>query len=72
MKKGIYKHYKGNNYEVVGLARHSETTEEMVVYKALYASEFGRDTVWVRPLGMFKENVTLNGQEVPRFAFVKG
>ena len=64
----IYKHYKGHNYEIIGLARNSETLEEMVVYKALYeSSEFGKDCLWVRPKEMFLENVIVDGQEIERF-----
>jgi len=64
----IYKHYKGNNYEVVGIARHSETLEELVIYKALYDSpEFGSNTLWARPKKMFLENVIQNGEELERF-----
>ncbi|MBO5220288.1 MAG: DUF1653 domain-containing protein [Clostridia bacterium] len=62
---GKYRHYKGNLYEVVGVARHSETLEEMVVYRALY----GEGGLWVRPMGMFLENVTVDGKTVPRFAY---
>ena len=58
---GKYRHYKGNLYEVVGVARHSETLEEMVVYRALY----GEGGLWVRPMGMFLENVTVDGKTVP-------
>lgn len=65
LKPGIYKHYKGNLYEVIAVARHSETLEEMVIYRALYG-DFG---YWVRPLKMFCENVVIDGKEVPRFAF---
>ncbi|WP_165009190.1 DUF1653 domain-containing protein [Neisseria yangbaofengii] len=64
---GIYRHYKGNLYEVNGLARHSETEEELVVYRALYG-EFG---LWVRPAAMFAETVEFNGETVARFALVK-
>ena len=63
IEPGLYRHYKGNDYEVVGVAMHSETGEELVVYRALYG-EFG---LWVRPLAMFVESV--NG--VPRFARVE-
>ena len=70
MQLGKYKHYKGKLYEVIGVARHSETLEEMVVYKALYESEFGKDTLWVRPKVMFLETVTVDGKEVPRFTFL--
>lgn len=62
---GTYKHYKGNLYEVIALATHSESLEKMVVYKALYQKE--GENVWVRPLAMFQENVLINGQKTPRF-----
>jgi hypothetical protein len=71
IKPGKYQHYKGNFYKVLGMARHSETTEEMVMYQAFYESEFGRDVVWVRPLDMFLESVEFEGKEVPRFRFVE-
>jgi hypothetical protein len=61
--KGKYVHYKGNEYEVIGVAKHSETLEPMVVYKALY----GEGGLWVRPYGMFFETVEVNGEQVPRF-----
>lgn len=64
---GLYRHYKGNMYEVIGTAKHSETTEDLVVYRALYG-EFG---LWVRPLAMFLEPVHIDGQAVPRFARVE-
>lgn len=65
----IYKHYKSDHtYQVIGIARHSETLEELVVYKALYDSpEFGKDCLWVRPKAMFLENVIVDGVEVERF-----
>jgi hypothetical protein len=63
---GRYRHYKGHDYEVLGVARHSETEEELVVYRALY----GDGGLWVRPKAMFLETVTVNGKEVPRFARV--
>jgi len=63
-----YKHYKGHEYEVICEAFHSETLEELVVYKALYNSpEFGENAIWVRPKEMFLENVIVNGVEVERF-----
>ncbi len=65
---GRYLHFKGNEYEVLGVARHSETQEELVVYRPLY----GDGGLWVRPLAMFTEVVTHNGQEVPRFERVVG
>lgn len=68
---GIYEHYKGKRYEVIGCARHSETLEEMVVYKALYTSdEFGEGALWVRPLHMFFEEVVTPAGVVPRFRVV--
>ena len=68
MQKGIYKHYKGNLYELLHIANHSETLEKMVVYKALY----GEGEVWVRPLSMWDEVVEVNGKKVPRFEYVGG
>lgn len=62
---GKYRHYKGKEYEVIGIATHSETMELLVVYKALYKEE-GKN-LWVRPLSMFIEEVNVNGQLVPRF-----
>lgn len=61
---GKYRHYKGNDYEVVGVATHSETHEPMVVYRPLY----GERALWVRPLAMFMEDVTVDGKTFPRFA----
>ena len=62
-RPGVYRHYKGNDYRVIGLARHSETGEVLVVYDALYG-ERGR---WVRPVAMFNEMVERGGKMVPRF-----
>ena len=64
---GLYKHFKGGEYEVLGLAFDSETLEVMVVYKALY----GQGLTWVRPRSMFLETVMYEGKEVPRFTFIK-
>jgi len=66
IRPGRYRHYKGNIYEVVGIARHSETEEEMVVYRKLY----GDHSLWVRPLGMFVEDVSVDGQSMPRFEWI--
>lgn len=66
MKKGIYKHYKGNEYELIDIALHSETLEEMVVYRALY----GEQKLWVRPASMWDEEVVVNGVKVKRFEFI--
>jgi hypothetical protein len=65
LEKGIYKHYKGNLYEVLGVAQHSETLEHLVVYKTLY----GDFSTWVRPLDMFQESVEKDGEQVARFEF---
>jgi len=61
---GVYRHYKGQRYQVLGNARHSETLEELVVYRALY----GEHGLWVRPAAMFGQTVMVDGQPVPRFA----
>lgn len=61
---GVYRHYKGQQYEVMGIARHSETEEEFVVYRALY----GNRGLWIRPLAMFTESVEKEGISVPRFS----
>ncbi|HIJ95682.1 MAG TPA: DUF1653 domain-containing protein [Desulfuromonadales bacterium] len=66
VQSGRYRHYKGNEYEVIGIARHSETEEELVVYRKLY----GDCSLWIRPLGMFLETVTVHGVEVQRFAWI--
>lgn len=66
-KKGIYKHYKENEYQLLYVATHSETMEKMVVYRALYG-EFG---IWVRPASMWNEDVLVDGKTVKRFAFVR-
>lgn len=67
IKLGIYKHYKGNEYRVLGIATHSETLEKMVVYQALY----GTYGIWVRPINMWNEIVEVNGQQVKRFEFIR-
>lgn len=63
----LYEHYKGLRYKIIGVARHSETLEELVVYQALY----GEGGIWVRPLAMFLENIVINGQSKPRFKLVQ-
>lgn len=67
IRKGLYQHFKGKQYEVVDVAVHSETLEPMVVYKSLYAGQYPAGTLWVRPLAMFQEQVTHNGERMPRF-----
>lgn len=66
IKPGIYQHYKGRRYEVIGEALHSETVETMIVYRALY----GSCGLWVRPKAMFLETVLVEGRETSRFAYV--
>ncbi len=66
LKTGRYRHFKGNEYEVLGVARHSETEEEMVVYRPLY----GEMGLWVRPLAMFLDKKEFEGRLVPRFEYL--
>lgn len=66
IKTGLYRHYKGNLYQVFALARHSENLEPLVVYQALYGS-YG---IWVRPYSMFVETIEYQGNKVPRFEFI--
>ena len=67
MEKGIYEHYKGNRYELLYIANHSETLEKMIVYKALY----GKGEIWVRPLSMWNEEVLVDGKKVLRFRLIE-
>lgn len=66
IKLGKYRHFKGNEYEVIGIARHSETLEEMVVYRALY----GDAEIWVRPAEMWNETVERDGKAFQRFTYI--
>ncbi len=66
VKLGRYRHFKGNEYEVIGIAKHSETLEEMVVYKALYAE----GDIWVRPKEMWNETITRDGKTFKRFEYI--
>lgn len=66
IRPGIYRHFKGNEYEVLFLARHSETEEEMVVYRALY----GEGGIWVRPASMWSETVERDGERFERFRYI--
>lgn len=68
IRTGRWRHYKGRDYEVLGVARHSETEEPLVVYRTLY----GDHSLWARPLAMFLEEVEVDGRRVPRFAPVDG
>ena len=67
VKPGIYRHFKGNRYRVIGMAKHSETLEEMVVYQALY----GQYGIWVRPAAMWNEEVNRDDYHGPRFVFIE-
>ena len=66
LKPGVYEHYKGKRYKVVGIAEHSETLEKMVVYQKLY-DDYG---LWVRPLSMFTQEVEVQGKKMPRFRYI--
>ncbi|MDD3302521.1 MAG: DUF1653 domain-containing protein [Candidatus Gracilibacteria bacterium] len=71
MKLGLYRHQKGNLYEVIGFAKHSETLEDLVVYKALYDhKDYGKNALWVRPKEMFFEKIEKDGKKVPRFEYI--
>ncbi len=70
MKCGKYRHYKGKYYEVIGVAHHSETLEELVIYRTLYKHEkYGMHALWVRPRKMFFDTVVVDGVTIPRFMF---
>ncbi|OGG93781.1 hypothetical protein A2609_00850 [Candidatus Kaiserbacteria bacterium RIFOXYD1_FULL_47_14] len=69
LKLGVYEHYKGKKYRVIGVAKHSETLEDMVVYEALYENKLSK--LWTRPLAMFLEEVDVNGTRVPRFKYTE-
>jgi hypothetical protein len=68
IKPGKYRHYKGNFYQVLGVVKHSETLEDLVLYECLY--ENPRSKLWVRPLKMFLEKVNLNGRMIARFEYI--
>lgn len=67
LQPGRYRHYKGKDYEVIGVATHSETGEKMVIYRTLY----GDYDLWVRPATMFSELIEINGVTMPRFRFIE-
>jgi len=72
IKLGKYKHFKGGEYDVIGVARHSETFEKLVIYKALYKTErYEKGQIWARPLAMFMALKNINGEKYPRFVFIK-
>ena len=66
---GLYRHYKGQFYRVMGTCRHSESLDELVIYEALYENKLGK--IWVRPLDMFLETVKIEGKHTPRFKLVE-
>ena len=68
IKLGVYKHYKGKYYQVIGIAKHSETLEELVVYYCLYLNQDGQ--LWVRSAAMFQEQIIVNGKKTARFTYV--
>ncbi len=68
IKLGRYKHYKGGLYKVLGIVKHSETLEELVLYECLYENKTAK--AWVRPLKMFNEKIKLNGKMVARFEYL--
>lgn len=67
IKLGFYEHFKGKRYEVIGIAKHSETLEEMVVYRQCY----GEHEIWVRPLAMWNEMINRDDYHGPRFKFIE-
>ena len=67
LQPGRYRHYKGNEYTVLGIVRHSESLEELVLYR----QEYGDHGLWVRPKGMFLETVEVQGEVVPRFRYLE-
>ena len=66
--KGYYQHFKGNIYRVIGVGKHSETTEELVVYEGLYDGPHGYGAIWIRPVPMFEETIERDGKTMRRFA----
>lgn len=68
MKMGLYEHYKGKKYEVLGIVKHSETLKDLVLYKTLYPNELSE--LWVRPKEMFEETLLIDGIETPRFKYI--
>ena len=68
LKLGRYRHYKGGEYEVIGVAKHSETLDHLVVYRALYDEH----VLWARPLEMFSEKIEIDGNKMPRYKYIGG
>lgn len=72
IKPGKYHHFKGKDYEVIGVGHHSETLEELVIYRALYNSqEFGKNAIWARPIDNFTGTVEKDGKKIKRFEFIE-
>jgi len=71
IKKGKYQHFKGDMFEVYGIARHSESLEEFVVYKHVTGTHAGEENYWVRPIKMFLEEVEFKGKKVKRFTYIE-
>ena len=72
IKLGKYQHYKEKSYEIICIAKHSESLEDLVIYRALYDDkEFGLNAIWARPKSMFMEKVNFNGQYIPRFKYIE-
>lgn len=68
IEPGIYRHFKGGEYEVIGVGHHSESLESLVIYKSLHETQdFPKGTIWVRPLELFTGTATVDGKEIPRF-----
>ncbi|MEF2176127.1 MAG: DUF1653 domain-containing protein [Candidatus Absconditabacteria bacterium] len=70
IKLGKYKHYKGNEYELIGIGKHTENLKEYAIYKALNGNENDNKKIWIRPLDMFFEEVIINGISMPRFELI--
>ena len=68
IKKGVYEHFKGKRYRVIGVAKHSETLEDFVIYEALYKNELSK--LWARPVENFLEKVEIQGKKVPRYRYL--
>lgn len=71
IKPGKYHHFKGKDYEIIGVGHHSETLEELVIYRALYDSpEFGKNALWARPIDLFLGEAEVDGKKIPRFKYI--
>ena len=71
IRTGKYRHFKGKEYKVIGVAHHSEDLSELVIYQALYESEdFGKDVLWARPIEMFLGTKNIEGKEIKRFEYI--